>query len=89
MKRPALSELPPPPAGKTVWSWTDEMPPVRPAGPDGSAWPRIAIVTPSYNQGQFIEETSRSVLLHGYPELEYIIICGCSRDQSVENHQEI
>jgi glycosyltransferase involved in cell wall biosynthesis len=41
-------------------------------------------VTPNYNYGHFIEETIRSVLLQGYPNLEYIVIDGGSTDNSVE-----
>jgi len=44
--------------------------------PDGRAWPKISIVTPSYNQGQFLGETIRSVLLQSYPNLEYVLIGG-------------
>lgn len=48
------------------------------------SWPRITVVTPSYNQGQFLEETLRSVLDQNYPNLELIVIDGGSTDNSVE-----
>jgi glycosyltransferase involved in cell wall biosynthesis len=46
--------------------------------------PKISVVTPSLNQGQYIEDSILSVLQQGYENFEHIVIDGCSRDNTLE-----
>src|SRR5262249_39110767 len=84
MHCPSLHELPAPPPGRTGWPWTVASAALPPAMPDGAVWPRVSVGTPSFNQAHFVEATLRSILLQGYPNLEYFVMDGGSTDGSVE-----
>ena len=75
------SRLPAPPPGQTGWPW------VRPDDEPRSAaapWPRITVVTPCWNAARWLEVAVRSVLLQGYPNLEYVVVDNASTDGTAE-----
>jgi glycosyltransferase involved in cell wall biosynthesis len=55
-----------------------------PANIEAAAWPRIALVTPVFNSGKYIEATIRSVLAQEYPNLDYFIVDGGSTDGTLD-----
>jgi glycosyltransferase involved in cell wall biosynthesis len=69
---------------KIGWPWSAEDAVDSSLSTDNLEYPKITIVIPNYNYGCYLEETIRSILLQGYPNLESIVIDGGSTDNSVE-----
>jgi glycosyltransferase involved in cell wall biosynthesis len=81
-KNGLLKELPCLDMNKKGWPWNEETDAL--IYNKNSSWPKLTIVMPSFNQGLYIEEAIRSVLLQNYPNIEFIIIDGGSTDNTKE-----
>ncbi len=76
---PRLADLPA--ARGKGFPWKAETVPKEASADDT---PLITIITPCLNQGRFLEGAIRSVLLQGYPQLEYIVLDGGSSDETTD-----
>lgn len=79
-----VNDLPSASEGKQGWPWTEASNKKIELPLFAADWPKVSVIIPNFNGGQFLEESIRSVLLQCYPNLELIIIDGGSSDNSIE-----